>query len=40
METTIKSRVQKAPIENKAFLNEAYDYESKVSFVRGISATA
>lgn len=36
MVTTIKSRVQKAPIENKACLNEAYDYESRVSFVRGM----
>lgn len=34
MET--KTRIKKSPIENKTFLNEAYDYESKVSFVRGM----
>ena len=36
METKTMSRVQKRPIENKDCLNEAYDYESKVSFVRGM----
>jgi len=29
-------RIQKSPIENKAVLNEAYDYPKKVSFVRGM----
>ncbi|MCB9853082.1 MAG: RidA family protein [Phycisphaerales bacterium] len=29
-------RIQKTPIENKAVLNEAYDYPKKVSFVRGM----
>ena len=36
METKTKTRIEKRPIENKTFLNEAYDYESKVSFVRGM----
>jgi enamine deaminase RidA (YjgF/YER057c/UK114 family) len=36
METKTMTRVQKRPIENKDCLNEAYDYESKVSFVRGM----
>ncbi len=31
-----KTRIEKAPIENKNVLNEAYDYPSKVSFVRGM----
>ena len=31
-----KTRIRKTPIENKAVLNEAYDYEQKVSFVRGM----
>ena len=31
-----KKRVTKTPIENKGVLNEAYDYEKKVSFVRGM----
>ncbi len=31
-----KSRITKAPIENREVLNEAYDYESKVAFVRGM----
>jgi enamine deaminase RidA (YjgF/YER057c/UK114 family) len=31
-----KTRITKRPIENKAVLNEAYDYEKKVSFVRGM----
>ncbi len=31
-----KTRIKKAPIENREVLNEAYDYESKVSFVRGM----
>ena len=31
-----KTRIRKTPIENKAVLNEAYDYEEKVSFVRGM----
>jgi enamine deaminase RidA (YjgF/YER057c/UK114 family) len=31
-----RTRVKKTPIENKAVLNEAYDYPSKVSFVRGM----
>ena len=31
-----KTRIQKTPIENKSVLNEAYDYASKVSFVRGM----
>ncbi len=36
--TTIadKTRIEKRPIENKRVLNEAYDYEKKVSFVRGM----
>lgn len=36
MATTEHTRVQKTPIENKSVLNEAYDYPSKVSFVRGM----
>jgi enamine deaminase RidA (YjgF/YER057c/UK114 family) len=31
-----KPRVPKTPIENKRVLNEAYDYDKKVSFVRGM----
>ncbi|MCK4658774.1 MAG: RidA family protein [Phycisphaerae bacterium] len=31
-----KSRIKKTPIENRGVLNEAYDYEKKVSFVRGM----
>ena len=31
-----KTRIKKSPIENKEVLNEAYDYSSKVSFVRGM----
>lgn len=31
-----KTRMKKTPIENKGVLNEAYDYEKKVSFVRGM----
>ena len=31
-----RTRIQKTPIENKAVLNEAYDYPKKVSFVRGM----
>jgi len=31
-----RTRVQKTAIENKACLNEAYDYPTKVSFVRGM----
>jgi enamine deaminase RidA (YjgF/YER057c/UK114 family) len=31
-----KNRISKTPIENKAALNEAYDYPSKVSFSRGM----
>jgi len=31
-----KTRIKKTPIENKTVLNEAYDYEKKVSFVRGM----
>jgi enamine deaminase RidA (YjgF/YER057c/UK114 family) len=31
-----KTRIEKTPIENKAVLNEAYDYPKKVSFVRGM----
>lgn len=31
-----KARVKKTPIENKAVLNEAFDYPKKVSFVRGM----
>ena len=37
MELAELTRVQKTPIENKAVLNEAYDYpHQKVSFVRGM----
>ncbi|MHC4093299.1 MAG: RidA family protein [Planctomycetota bacterium] len=32
----VKTRIQKTPIENKGVLNEAYDYDKKVSFVRGM----
>lgn len=32
----VRTRVKKTPIENKAVLNEAYDYPQKVSFVRGM----
>ena len=31
-----KMRIKKTPIENKSVLNEAYDYQKKVSFVRGM----
>ena len=31
-----KKRIKKSPIENHKVLNEAYDYENKVSFVRGM----
>ncbi len=31
-----KTRIEKTPIENKTVLNEAYDYEKKVSFSRGM----
>ena len=31
-----KTRIKKTPIENRTVLNEAYDYEKKVSFVRGM----
>ncbi len=31
-----KTRIRKTPIENKNVLNEAYDYPTKVSFVRGM----
>ncbi len=31
-----KARVEKTAIENKSVLNEAYDYESKVAFSRGM----
>ena len=31
-----KTRIKKTPIENKAVLNEAYDYSKKVSFARGM----
>ena len=36
MATTEHTRIKKNPIENKSVLNEAYDYPSKVSFVRGM----
>ena len=36
MHTIPKTRIKKSPIENRNVLNEAYDYESKVSFVRGM----
>ena len=36
MHTIPKTRIKKSPMENKNVLNEAYDYESKVSFVRGM----
>ncbi len=36
MATTEQTRIKKTPIENKSVLNEAYDYPSKVSFVRGM----
>lgn len=36
MHTISKTRIQKSPIENKSVLNEAYDYASKVAFVRGM----
>ncbi|MCH7601966.1 MAG: RidA family protein [Planctomycetes bacterium] len=32
----MKKRIKKTPIENHKVLNEAYDYENKVSFVRGM----
>jgi enamine deaminase RidA (YjgF/YER057c/UK114 family) len=31
-----KTRISKTPIENHQVLNEAYDYEQKVSFTRGM----
>lgn len=31
-----KTRIKKRPIENKTVLNEAYDYDKVVSFVRGM----
>ncbi len=31
-----KTRITKRPIENRAVLNEAYDYPKKVSFSRGM----
>ena len=31
-----KQRIPKMPIENRGVLNEAYDYEKKVSFSRGM----
>lgn len=31
-----KTRIKKTPIENRNVLNEAYDYEKRVSFVRGM----
>ncbi len=36
MSAEAKTRIKKSPIENKEVLNEAYDYASKVSFVRGM----
>ena len=36
MAASSRKRVQKSPIENKAVLNEAYDYADQVSFVRGM----
>ena len=36
MSVTQKNRIKKSPIENKEVLCEAYDYPSKVSFVRGM----
>ena len=36
MHVQTKTRVPKSPIENRSVLNEAYDYPSKVSFVRGM----
>jgi len=36
MATTEHTRIKKTPIENKSVLNEAYDYPSKVAFVRGM----
>lgn len=36
MAVAAKTRIKKTPIENKSVLNEAYDYPSKVSFVRGM----
>ena len=36
MATTEQTRIKKTPIENKSVLNEAYDYPSRVSFVRGM----
>jgi 2-iminobutanoate/2-iminopropanoate deaminase len=36
MHVQTKTRIRKSPIENKRVLNEAYDYPSKVSFVRGM----
>lgn len=36
MHTIPKTRIKKSPMENKSVLNEAYDYASKVSFVRGM----
>ena len=31
-----RMRIKKTPIEDKSVLNEAYDYQKKVSFVRGM----
>lgn len=36
MSAESKTRIKKSPIQNKEVLNEAYDYSSKVSFVRGM----
>jgi len=36
MAAKAKTRISKRPIENKNVLNEAYDYPTKVSFVRGM----
>jgi enamine deaminase RidA (YjgF/YER057c/UK114 family) len=36
MPVTTMARIKKSPITNKAVLNEAYDYPSKVSFSRGM----
>ncbi len=36
MSAAEKTRIKKTPIENKKVLNEAYDYQKKVSFVRGM----
>ncbi|MFQ5589658.1 MAG: RidA family protein [Phycisphaerae bacterium] len=36
MDAASKERIRKSPIENRKVLNEAYEYASKVSFVRGM----